>query len=164
VYGTYGTVDGRPVLRFERRLAHPVDAVWRAITEPAELAHWFPAAVAVDLRVGGRMTFTFPDGEQEGEISELDPARAFAFSWGKEHLRFELDPVDGCLLRFSTVLSEHDQAARDAAGWHVCLDRLERHLSGAPVAAPGSEPTPEWRELYEAYTARGLPTGAPVPD
>ena len=32
---TLDTVDGRPVLRMERRLAHPPEKVWRAIHEPA---------------------------------------------------------------------------------------------------------------------------------
>src|SRR5439155_20424380 len=36
VNGTLWTEQGRQVLRFERRLAHPVEKVWRAITEPAE--------------------------------------------------------------------------------------------------------------------------------
>lgn len=35
--------DGRPVLRFTRRLDHPVDRVWRAVTTPDELAAWFLA-------------------------------------------------------------------------------------------------------------------------
>ncbi|MEA2229670.1 MAG: hypothetical protein QOF04_3300, partial [Solirubrobacteraceae bacterium] len=61
-HGTYETVDGRPAVRFERRLAHPVDAVWRAVTEPDQLAHWFPSAVSLELRPGGRMAFTSPDG------------------------------------------------------------------------------------------------------
>jgi uncharacterized protein YndB with AHSA1/START domain len=42
--GTLETIDGRPALRFERRLAHSVERVWRAVSEPAELARWFPAA------------------------------------------------------------------------------------------------------------------------
>jgi hypothetical protein len=28
---------------------------------------------------------------------------------------------------------------------------------------PGSDHTDEWRELYEEYERRGLPTGAEVP-
>ena len=39
--GTLSTVDGRPALSFERRLAHPVERVWRAVSEPDELARWF---------------------------------------------------------------------------------------------------------------------------
>ena len=36
------------MLRFERVLAHPPEQVFRAISEPAELRHWFPA----ERRVG----------------------------------------------------------------------------------------------------------------
>lgn len=58
--GTFETIDGRPALRFERDLAHPVDAVWRAVTDPVELAHWFPTHVTVDLRIGGAMSLSSP--------------------------------------------------------------------------------------------------------
>jgi uncharacterized protein YndB with AHSA1/START domain len=168
VHGTYETIENRPALRFERRLAHPIEAVWRSVTEPGELAHWFPAEVTVDLRVGGRMSFAFPDEglpPSDGEVVECDPPRRFAFSWGEEHLSFELEPDgDGCVLRFTHVLSARDQAARDAAGWHVCLDRMEQRLAGAGTEAPGTEATGEWREHYDEYSRRGLPTGAAVPD
>ena len=43
--GTQQTVEGRPALRFERRLDHSVERVWRAVTEPAELARWFVSEV-----------------------------------------------------------------------------------------------------------------------
>jgi uncharacterized protein YndB with AHSA1/START domain len=168
-HGTYETVDGRPAVRFERRLAHPVDAVWRAVTEPDQLAHWFPSAVSLELRPGGRMAFTFPDGAappMEGQVIELDPPHRFAFTWGDELLRIELKPAaggEGCVLRFTHVLSQAAQAARDAAGWHVCLDRLEQQLAGAPASGPTSEPTGEWRAHYDEYQRRGLPAGAPVP-
>lgn len=39
--GTLETIDGRPVLRFERVPPHSVDRVWRAVSEPAELERWF---------------------------------------------------------------------------------------------------------------------------
>jgi uncharacterized protein YndB with AHSA1/START domain len=170
MHGTHGhlvTVDEQPALLFERLLAHPVDEVWRAVTEPSELAHWFPATVTVDLRPGGSLTFILPGETEpsEGEVTELDPPHVFAFSWGAERLRFELEPVvgEGCMLRFTHVLSELDRAARDAAGWHVCLDRLATQLAGVPTEAPGTGPTEEWQEQYEDYQERGLPAGAPVP-
>jgi uncharacterized protein YndB with AHSA1/START domain len=166
MHGTYETVDQRPVLRFERSLAHPVDAVWAALTDPAELAHWFPSTVTLDPRVGGAMSFTFHDGlTLQGEVTELDPPRLFAFWWGDDLLRFELESSQaGCLLRFTVELDATEKAARDAAGWHVCLDRLEARLSGQNVTAPDSTPTREWRGHYEDYASRGLPTGAPIPE
>ena len=67
------------------------------------------------------------------------------------------------MLRFTCVLGQRDKAARDAAGWHVCLDRLERQLAGTPAPAPGTGPTEKWREHYEEYARRGFTTGAPIP-
>lgn len=167
MYGTYETIDGKPAVSFERRYPHPVDRVWRAVTEPGELAHWFPNTVEVDLREGGAMTFTFPDGEMkpmDGSVTALDPPHRFAFLWGEEELRIELEPDgDGCRLRFTHLLSTREQAARDAAGWHVCLARLEDLLSGDPGEAPGTGATGEWTELYDEYQRRGVPAGAPVP-
>ena len=152
-HGTYETIDGRPALRFERRLPHPPGLVWRALTEPAELAHWFPALVERELEPGGKMTFTFADDglpPSDGRVHELEPPRLFAFSWGEEELRFELEELaDGreCLLRFTHLLEQRDQAANNAAGWHVCLDRLAAHLRGEAVEAPGTEMTDELRGL-----------------
>ena len=154
MYGTYETYDGKPAVRFERRYPHPVERVWRSVTEPHELERWFPTTVEVDLREGGRMHFTFPGGEAEpmdGEVVELDPPRLFAFLWGRDLLRLELEPDgDGTRLRLIQTLSSEDEAARNAAGWHVCLDRL------------GGEES-DWEPYYEEYRRRGLPAGAEIP-
>lgn len=172
MYGTYETIDERPVLAFERRIAHPVARVWEAITQPSELEHWFPCKVELDLRLGGRMSFDFgqpvlPDGGSTllGEVTELDPPRRFAFTWGDDHLHFALEPIDdgaGCLLRFEVQLDARDKAARDAAGWHQSLDRLERFVAGEDVPA-ATGVGGEWRELYAEYQHRGAPAGAEIP-
>ena len=47
-------------------------------------------------------------------------------------------------------LSNADEAARNAAGWHVCLDKL------------GGEES-DWEPLYAEYQRRGLPSGAEIP-
>jgi uncharacterized protein YndB with AHSA1/START domain len=168
MYGTYEIVEDRSALTFERRLAHSVERVWRAVTEPAELAHWFPSAMSGDLEPGGTLTFEFPGGEMpamQGEVIEADPPRCLAFTWGEDLLRIELEPDgEGCLLHFVVLFDDAERASRDAAGWHVCLDRLASRLRGRPAQAPGGEPTAEWRARYEQYRERGLPTGAPVPE
>jgi uncharacterized protein YndB with AHSA1/START domain len=174
-YGAYDTIENVPALSFERRLSHPVDVVWRAITESDELEHWFPSRVDVDaLGRGANMTFTFDEMPLEhvqmtmtGHVTEFDPPRLFAFTWGDDHLRFELEPVagsseDACVLRLTVLLDSREKAARDGAGWHVCLDRLEGLLAGDDGAA-ATGASEDWRGLYEEYRRRGVPTGAPLP-
>ncbi|MBV8220332.1 MAG: SRPBCC family protein [Solirubrobacterales bacterium] len=164
MYGNYAAIHDRPTLTFERRLSHPVDRVWRAITEPDELGHWFPSKVVVDeLAAGGDMSFEFEGmpldapSMMTGRVTDFEPPRVFAFTWGEDHLQFELDPVeDGCTLRLTVALGTRDKAARDAAGWHVCLDRLERELGDAGMGG-------EWRDYYDEYQRRGVPAGAPIP-
>ena len=154
MYGTYETIDGMPSVRFERVYPHAVDRVWRMITVPEEMAAWFPSTVELDLREGGEMEFTFPDREVEpmtGRVLELDPPRVFAFLWGTDVLRLELAPDgDGTRLTLTQQLGSADEAARNASGWHVCLDKL------------GGEES-DWEPLYEEYVRRGVPAGAEIP-
>ena len=168
MHGTYETTaDGAAAVRFERRLRHPIDAVWRVVTRPEELAHWLPCPVELELRPGGPMRFVFgPDYELDGEVLELDPPRRFAFRWGKDVLRLTLEPTaDGTVLELLHVLHEEGApgAAKTAAGWHLCLDALERRVAGEQAASAPEGATPEWRERYDEYRAAGVPSGAAVP-
>ena len=53
-------LDGQPVVRFERTFPHPVQAVWEAITDPAQLGEWFPTTVEFDrLEEGAPIAFRF---------------------------------------------------------------------------------------------------------
>jgi uncharacterized protein YndB with AHSA1/START domain len=168
MYGAYEEIENRPALRFERRLSHPVEVVWRAITEPDALAQWFPSRVEVaELHAGAEMSFGFENmpldapSTMSGRVTEFEPPHLFAFTWGGDHLRFELEPAtdeNACVLRLTVLLEGREKAARDGAGWHVCLDRLGRQLSGAE---PGDRE--EWRRLYDEYQRRGAPAGAPLP-
>jgi uncharacterized protein YndB with AHSA1/START domain len=155
-------LEGEAVgVRFERRLAHPPERVWRAITEREELAKWFPARPEVEgeRRVGAQLRFVYPKGEaptETGEIIEHDPPRLFAFTWrpsspeggDPQTLRFEITPDgDGCRLVFTHALPRPD-TAKVAAGWQLCLDDLETALAGEPRS---EFPEGRWVELHEAY-------------
>ncbi len=155
-YGTLSAENGSYVLRFERRLSHPVEKVWQALTGPAALRHWFPQDIEGDLRPGGKIRFVFRTGEAhesmpafDGEVLEYDPPRVLAFTWGPDSLRWELRPDgDGCLLIFTDTLEAQGKAARDGAGWHVCLDALEAWIDG-------TEPPPagRWEQVHSRYVS-----------
>lgn len=148
--GTLFTTGGRPVLRFERRLAHPPEKVWKAVTDPAEMAHWFPAGIETELKIGAPMLFSFGADRfdlggayADGEILELDPPKVYAFRWVDDVLRFELVPdAAGCLLVFTYVLNDTGtrndlpSVARTAPGWDACLDAVVARLDGRDAPRP----------------------------
>ena len=63
------TDDGRYVISFERRLAHPVDSVWDALTRPDRLIAWWGDA-DVELAEGGRFDVRWLNTDDEGNAAE----------------------------------------------------------------------------------------------
>ncbi len=166
--GTYVEHDGRPAVRFERTYGHSVSRLWAAITEPGELAHWFPASVAMESRVGGKIEFTGdPHVEPSiGEVLVFDPPHRLSFTWGADELHFQLAPAgdgNGCTLTLIDVLEAPNTAARNAAGWDVCLAELSKHIAGQTTDGPHSDSAEPWQPLYDAYVAAGMPSGAWYP-
>jgi hypothetical protein len=67
--------------------------------------------------------------------------------WGTDRLRIELQADgDGTVLTLTDTFGELGKAARDAAGWHECLDRLVRTLDGDAL--------PEWGDVWRAVHPR----------
>jgi len=70
-------------------LDHPIDRVWRAISEPDEIAQWFPnESATLDVRPGGTGEFVWNlDGKEirsEVHVLEVEPPHRFVWSWGHE--------------------------------------------------------------------------------
>jgi uncharacterized protein YndB with AHSA1/START domain len=148
-------------LRFARDLAHPPEKVWRAVTEPGHLDAWFPQRIVGGWAVGAPLTFESPRGEHppfDGEVLACEPPSLLEFRWGTDVIRFEIVPSPrGCTFVLTDTFAELGKAARDAAGWHACVDFLEQHLSGA--AAPWSSGE-RWGEVHPGYVARFGPEAA----
>jgi len=158
------TGAGRPNIRLERLLIDPPSVVWAALTDRDRLRDWFPCDVIVaggEWRVGAEIAFHFgPEMNGTvlaGQVLVADEPSALSFSWGEEILRFELTGTDG-----GTRLVMFDElppstAARNAAGWDICLDRLA-----------GMTPAPDlWQHRFDRYSAAfepdlGLQVGPPA--
>jgi uncharacterized protein YndB with AHSA1/START domain len=149
---------GRPAVRLERDLPDAPEVVWASLTERERLREWFPCDVIVEggeWRVGAGISFPFPPEVIEmtlsGEVLAVEEPRELAFTWGEETLRFELSPRDG-----GTRLVLIDElpaggAARNAAGWDTCLDRLA-----------GLDPAPDaWKQRFAIYSAAFAPELGP---
>jgi uncharacterized protein YndB with AHSA1/START domain len=155
-------------LTYVRELPHEIALVWEALIDLEQLRHWFPSLVRGEFVTGSELRFEFEDFdiEMHGAVTAVEPPRLLEYYWGEDLLRFELKPSasGATTLTMIVKLESSDKAARDAAGWHVCLDRLARQLGSADAQAPTAELTGEWREHYAAYQALGLPARAELPE
>jgi uncharacterized protein YndB with AHSA1/START domain len=163
--GTLERRDEHQVIRFERRLAHPVKRVWRAITEPDEIAAWL-ALAELELEEGGRVVLTWQNTDDDGNtavargtVSALDPPRLLELDTDIHgRLRWELEAADdGTALTFTAEVElPADFETEVIAGWHIHLDHLEEVLDGGTIDWPNwdREHRPEWERIHERYAAR----------
>jgi uncharacterized protein YndB with AHSA1/START domain len=162
--GTVELRDGRSIIRFERRLAHPIDRVWSAITDPGELEAWL-ARAHVDLRPDGEVVLEWLNTDDEGQqavfhatVTELDPPHVLELT-GDIHgrVRWELQPdgADATVLRFTNETPAPDEAVgKTRSGWHFHLDVLEDFLDeGARVDWP-NWPRDRWEQINDRYLAQ----------
>jgi uncharacterized protein YndB with AHSA1/START domain len=148
------------VIRFQRRLNHSVERVWRALTTPQELLNWW-GDVTIDLVPGGDFTVRWLNTDDQGNsftmhatITALEPPCLLETS-GDGHgvLRWELRPDgDATVLTFSSTLDLPDEFRMLApTGWHLHLDALAAVLDGGSVDLVK---IPGWEGIHEAYVAK----------
>jgi uncharacterized protein YndB with AHSA1/START domain len=122
--------------------------VWRAITEPAHLETWFPGRIVGEWTVGSKLEFHGEFPTFHGEVLAVDDGSVLEFRWGPDTIRLEILPrVNGCTLTLTDTFDELGKAARDAAGWHECLDHLHDDLEGTTPSAWGER----WKVVHPAY-------------
>ncbi|MFF4896447.1 SRPBCC family protein [Streptomyces sp. NPDC001068] len=165
--GSYLTLeDGRGAVRFTRTYGHPAEHVWRFVTDPDTSAHWFPSRLDIEPRDGGTVRFSGDPrmADATGTVLAVTEPRHLAFTWGGDELSFDLDASGPGHTRFTLtqVLAERNTAARNAAGWEVCLLALDALARGEGFGGPHGGHA-DWREYYDAYLAAGIPSGAPIP-
>ncbi|HEX5190596.1 MAG TPA: SRPBCC family protein [Streptosporangiaceae bacterium] len=167
--GTLIDHDGRPAVRFRREFAHPAERLWAAITNPEDLARWFPSKVRMEPRAGGTIEFfgdpNQPAARTTGTILVFEPPTRLAYTWHASELHFTIEAAagGGCVLTLTDVLDARDAAARNAAGWTVCLAELGKHLAGQRADGPHSDTAESWQRHYDDYVAAGMPSGAGIP-
>lgn len=136
----------------------PVDVVWRIVTEPDLIVHWFSDEAEVDLTPGGEGHLRFKDSDQYViQVEAVEPLRRFAFRWADAHdsrprerismlVEFTLQQeADKTRLRvvesgFDKVDWSNDEMARYAerhgSGWSYHLGRLRDFATRDPKPAP----------------------------
>ena len=140
-----------PVIERSIELHQSPERVWRALTEPEEIARWFSPAATIDLRPGGHAAFTWADdaddcgGTYEARVEWVEPHHRFAFRWAtlpntpfeaaattlvEWELMARPDGGTTLLVRESGFANEADRSANDG-GWLKETGELARYLDGA---------------------------------
>ena len=137
---TPGPANGARVLKdgekwtlvLVRELRHPPEKVWRAITEPEHLREWAPFDADRSLGTVGttvNLTWVGTARVSEARVTRADAPKVLEF----HDIRWELEPL-GSGTRLTLWHSiDRRFISWGAAGWHICLDVLERLLLGEPI-------------------------------
>jgi uncharacterized protein YndB with AHSA1/START domain len=148
--------DEALLLTVSRRFKAPREHVFRAFTEPAQLAKWFGPkgftvpALALDVRPGGawRTTMRSPEGKEHvvsGVYREIVRPSRLVFTWAHETagprghetvVTIELFEVpDGTRLELrQEVFQSIESRDQHARGWSGCFDCLEEALASGVLA------------------------------
>lgn len=152
---TISRSDDTTTIRFVFTVGFEARTIWRGLTDAEELRHWFPTDVEGALEAGAALRFSFRDGEGPsfaGQVLTYEPWSVLSFSWADHTLRFELTPEWGaCRVVFTDTSADATHAARDAAGWHVCLENLKARLAGLPIDTNTRE---RWERLLPEYVEK----------
>jgi uncharacterized protein YndB with AHSA1/START domain len=149
------TEDGWEI-RFERRLNHSPRKVWDAIVGPGQMSLWFDRTEFPDpIAVGGVIQF-FHDTvnlRSQGRITALEPPVLIEWLWSSDFtpdqlMSWRIQPEgEGSRLIVRQRIVDESLIGRTAAGWHVCLDRMQAILDGRPA----DEHMARWPELFDRY-------------
>jgi len=120
-----------------RELRHSPEKVWEALTDPAHLREWAPFEADRSLGAVGPVILT-SIGSPTPQVSETRVARAEApkvleYTWWGKDIRWQLESLGGGTRLTLWHSIDRRFISWGAAGWHICLEVLDRLLAGAPL-------------------------------
>ena len=159
--GAEARKDGKKwTLILVRELRHPPEKVWKALTDPASLREWAPFDADRSLAAVGPVKLSTV-GTPTPHISETRVTRAEApnlleYRWSDNDVRWKLEPLgDGTRLALWHNI-DRSFISMGAAGWHICLDVLDRLLADDPLGriVGGEVMKFGWPRLNTEYAKR----------
>jgi uncharacterized protein YndB with AHSA1/START domain len=151
--GTFFKTKEAVGVYFERIFDHPVETVWKALTDPAQLSLWL-APTTIDGRQGGTITLQLTGGTMGGKIIRWKENVLLEYSWHNgSSVRWELlqEGEGRTRLVFTHSHVNHWQLVDAAKGWHYHLDMLSLILDGKKGPA---HPVEMWDDITREATVR----------
>jgi uncharacterized protein YndB with AHSA1/START domain len=141
-----------------RDLHHPPARVWQALTEPEHLREWAPFDADQSLGAVGTAKLTTVGAPtllvSETHVKRADAPKLLEFNWGGQDIRWELEPLGGGTRLTLWHNIDRRFISMGAAGWHICLDVLDRLLAGQPIGRmvePETMKFEGWQRLNGEY-------------
>ena len=119
-----------------RELRHPPEKVWQALTDPAHLREWAPFEVEGSLGTVGttvNLTWVGTTTPLETRVTRADAPKVLEYN----DIRWELEAFGGGTRLTLWTNIDRRFISMGAAGWHICLDVLDRLLSGTSIGRLG---------------------------
>jgi len=146
-------------LVFVRELRHSPQKVWEALTDPAQLREWAPFDADGNLGTQGATVKLTTVGAPQPHVTETTVTRAEAprvleYNWGGFDTRWELEAFAGGTRLTLWTSIDRRFISMGAAGWHICLDVMDRLLAGEPIGrlvAGDALKFGGWQQLNQEY-------------
>ena len=134
-------------IELEHVYTHPIDRVWRAISDEKEISTWF---IKADFKpvVGYAYTFTHESTTITGVVKGVDEPKELVYTWNiggmdaESTVSWRLESVTGgtrVVLTHSGIESYGDSAAQMFSsfkkGWATCISDLAEFLGGGQAGA-----------------------------
>ena len=147
--------DARWTLVLVRKLRQPPAVVWEALTDPAQLSQWAPFDTNRNLGEVGtvQLATVATDQVAESRVKRAEAPTLLEYSWGGQDLRWQLEPAGGGTRLTLWHNIDRGFISWGAAGWHICLDVLDRLGSDAAVGriVGGDAMAFGWPRLVQEY-------------
>jgi uncharacterized protein YndB with AHSA1/START domain len=145
-----------------KELRQPPEKVWQALTDPAQLREWAPFDASGSMAtVGATVTLTTVGAPSphvtESTVTRAEAPEVLEYNWGGFEMRWKLDAAAGGTRLTLWTNIDRRYIAMGAAGWHLCLDVLERLLSGQPIGrlvGPDAMKFGGWQQLHAEYARK----------
>ena len=127
------------MVRFERTIHAPAEAIWSVLTDTARLPGWYGEG-RIEARAGGAVSLM--GGHIKGVVTQWRPTQKLAYTWNvfapgqtvsdfpESYLTLELD---GSKLTLTHLPVLEAFVKLNAMGWHTFLDMVDAAARGAPV-------------------------------
>ena len=156
-------------MEFVRHYPHPIERVWRAVSDPVELGRWFVPPTTWELRSGG--AYRFDNDDFSGVMEVVEPPRLIRFNFADpseagSFFQFELSSeAGGTRLRYLQHAApgkarpwqpphawDTPWGGGNLGGWHSGFEELADLLDGVPCGS--RRPPTEFSALAEDWAAR----------